>query len=179
MKNCPIPLPMPISSYLILFTVSLGVMVSPVHAEFRLATVDINRIINDIEESQKEKEELNRLSKKAKKEIEREREKLKNTEEKIKSGKIKEGSAQAEKFRADAREFTRLIQDKEEDLKRKFLKLNKRLTEKVLVTIREYAEKNSIDLVLDSSSASRGPVLFGTEANDITEQVIKQINRKS
>lgn len=148
-------------------------------AEFRIATVDINKVINEISESKKEKEQLNSLSQNAKKEIEGKRDKLKTIEEKIRSGKIKEDSSEAEAFREQAREYSRFVQDKEETLKRKFMLLNKKLTTKALGAVEKYAAQEKIDLVLDTSAGARSPVLFGAETNDVTDEVIDEVNSSS
>jgi outer membrane protein len=161
-----------------LFIIALATLTlsSPALAEFRVATVDINRILNESEESVKEKKVLDRLSRDAKKQIESKKEKLSRVEEKIKSGKIKGDSAEAERFRVDAREFARFVKDTQEELKRKFLKSNKNLTEKILKQIKTYAEKNKIDLVLEKSSGGRSAVLFGAPAADITDAIIEEVN---
>jgi Skp family chaperone for outer membrane proteins len=145
-------------------------------AEFRVATVDVNRILNESEESVSKKKELDKLSLAAKKKVEDKKERLTKIEEKIKSGKIKTDSKEAEQFRVDAREFARFVKDTQEELKRNFLKSNKALTEKILNQIKSYAKKNKIDLVLDKSSGGRSAVLFGAPTADITDDIIDEVN---
>lgn len=142
----------------------------------RLATVDVHRILNDLRESQDKRKELDQLSLKAKKDIMKRRDDLKALEEKIKSKKLGSDSPEVDKFRNEARELQRYVRDTEEDFKRRYLKINKALTDKVISAISSYAKNNHIDLVLDKSQAVRGPVLFGDPGTDITESVIKSMN---
>lgn len=145
-------------------------------AERTIATVDVNKILNELDEAKDLKRRLDAQSEKAKKEIESERATLKNLEEKIKSQKLENDSEEVERFRTKAREYERLVKDSEEEIRREFLKVNKSLTEKVLNAVKKYAQSNEIDLVLDKSSASRTPVLFGEEGADITAQVLSSLN---
>ena len=142
-------------------------------AEFRVAIADVNKIINECPESKEMKKALDEKTEKARKQIDAKKLALEATKQKLDDGKIKQDSKEAEKFRADARDFNRLLSDAKEDLHRDFLKSNQILTEKVLGLIKEYAKKNNIDLVLDRSEASRGPVLFGSSTYDITAEIVK------
>ena len=162
----------------VLFTVLLAILL-PLNswAEFKIVTVDINTVLNESKGSVKQKKELDALSKKARADITKKREEIKKLEETLTKNKTAPDSAEAEEFRKKAKNFSRHIKDTEEDLKKKFLKINKDLTDKALKEIQKYAEANKIDLVLDKSAKDqRGPVLFGNPGVDITNQIIKKIN---
>ena len=145
-------------------------------AEFRIATVDIGKILNESSESVSKRKELDKRSISAKKQIDSKRSKLAKMEEKIKSGSVKSDSPEADRFRQEAKDFARYVKDTEEELKRDFMKSNRALTEKTLKVIKEFAKYHKIDLVLDKSSAGRGPVLFGEANVDITQQILQQLN---
>ena len=149
---------------------------SAAQAEFRVATVDVNRVLNETKEAKVKKKELDEISLKAKSKIEEKRKVLKATEDKLKSASVSPESKEAEKFRTDAREFARFVKDTDEDIKKEFLKTNKFLTDKALDIIKKYAEQHSIDLVLDKGEKGRGPVLFGDASADITDDVVKSLN---
>lgn len=151
--------------------------VTPASAEFKIATVDVGRVLNESKGSKEMRKKLDDMSLKAKKEIEAKRSALKATEDKLKSKKIAEDSREAETFRDDARAFARFVKDTEEDMKREFMKVNKDLTERALAAIKRYAEANKIDLVLDKSEQARGPVLFGDKAADITPAIIADVSK--
>ncbi|MCB0331889.1 MAG: OmpH family outer membrane protein [Bdellovibrionales bacterium] len=162
---------------LFFFMACFFIYTSSVLAEYSIATVDINRVLNESKESVAAKKELDQASAKAKTKVEERRNSLKAIEAKIKAGKISPDSQEAENFRADAKDFTRYVKDTEEKLRRDFMKSNKHLTEKTLAAISKYAESNNIDIVLDKSAeGGRGPVLFGMKSFDITENIIKKVN---
>lgn len=163
------------SSVLLALVVSFTAPVSA-FAEYTIATVDINRILNESDEAKTERKRIDKLSAAAKEKVDSRRASLKKTEDKIKSGKIKPDSSAAEDFRADAKDFSRFVKDTEEDLRRKFMKSNQKLTEKTLKLIQDYAKSENLDLVLDKSAKSRGPVLFGTPSVDVTDAIIKRMN---
>lgn len=152
-----------------------GLLASVASAEYRVATVDINRVINEAPESQGIRKALDSKALEAKKKVETKRNALKALEEKLKNAGVKEDSAEAEKFRTNAREYTRLVKDSEEELRREFAKSNKTLTLKALKAVESYAAQKKIDLVLDKSQDVRSLVLFGSAGSDITDEIIKQM----
>lgn len=168
-----------------LSSLSLGLIVAgsvcfaPAHvrAEFKVATVDVGRVLNESKGSKEMRQKLSEMSAKTKKEIDAKRSALKATEEKLKAAKVSEDSREAEAFRSDARAFSRFVKDAEDDMKREFLKVNKELTDRALAAVKRYAEANKIDLVLDKSEQARGPVLFGDKTADITAAIIAEANK--
>lgn len=162
--------------FVFILCIMLTVTPTSAAAEYKIATVDINRVLNQSKKAVKKKDELQALSKKAQKDVESLKNKLKKTEDRIKSGDIKSDSAEADKFRTEAREFARHVKDTQEELKTKFLRLNKELTEEVLAKVKSYASANGIDIVLEKSNEGRSAVLFGDPQADITEKIISEMN---
>ena len=160
----------------IIAIVSLFILAQTAQAEFKIATVDINKIINETSDAKTKRKELDTLAAQAKKTVETKRDALKAVEAKIKGGQIKEDSKEAENFKNDARELARMVRDTEDDLRKKFMKTNQTLTEAALKVVNNYATQNKFDLVLDKSDGIRGPVIFGAPTFDITDDVIHQIN---
>jgi outer membrane protein len=144
-------------------------------AEFRIATVDVSRVLNESPEAKEKRAEIDRLSAETRKKIEAKRQSLKEIEAKLKEKNAPEDSKEVDDFREHAREFTRLVKDSEEDLNRRFMSVNKVLTDRALTLIRKYAESNRIDLVLDKSTRERGPVLYGVQTADITTDIMQQV----
>jgi len=169
------------SSICFAFSVCTGITTPDSHAEsgremVKVATVDVSRIMNELEDSQKKRSELNALSSKAKQQVANKKAALKKQEEELQKNNINAQSEEAEEFRKSVREFERFVHDTEEDLKRQYLTVNKTLSEKAMSAIENYAKNNKIQLVLDKSSQVRGPVLFGTPEYDITDVVIESMN---
>ena len=145
-------------------------------AEFRVATVDVSRVLNESKEAQAVKKKLDDLSLSAKKKLDAKRDALTQLKEKLESQKVSNDSKEAEGFQNQVRDFERSVKDSREDLQKEFMKSNKALTEKTLTLVQKYASSNKIDLVLDKGAAVRGPVLYAGQTFDITEAIIKQVN---
>jgi Skp family chaperone for outer membrane proteins len=142
-------------------------------ADVRIATVDVARILNDSPEAVTKKKELDTLSEETKKKLENKAKDLQALKTKLENSKVSADSKEAESFRNQARDFERMRGDAKTDLEKKYMKVNKELTDKVLGRIETYAKANDYDLVFDKSDRFRGPVLFGSEAVDITDEVLK------
>ncbi len=142
-------------------------------ADVRIATVDVARILNDSPEAVAKKKELDTLSEETKKKLETKAKDLQALKTKLENSKVSADSKEAESFRNQARDFERMRGDAKADLEKKYMKVNKELTDKVLARIEAYAKANDYDLIFDKSDRFRGPVLFGSQAADITDQILK------
>lgn len=145
-------------------------------AEFRVATVDMNRVLNESKDAQGVRKKLEEMQSAAAKKLESKRDALKQFEEKLKAKAVTDDSKEAEIFRAQAREFERLVKDTREDMQKEFMRSNKGLSDKTLSVVQKYASSNKIDLVLDKSQAVRGPVLYAGTVFDITDDIVKALN---
>ncbi len=155
----------------------VSTMANTAQAQFKVATVDVNRILNESKEAVAKRKELDAKSADARKKLEEKGKALKQIEEKLKAGSISEDSKEAQQYRAQAREFTRQVKDAEDDLKNEFMKTNKILADKALKLVSDYAKASDIDLVLDKSEKGRGPVLYGSQSFDITDAIIQKMNQ--
>lgn len=145
------------------------------HAETRIATVDMAKLINESPDAASKKKELDTASEEAKKKVEARAKELKALQAKLESAKVSPDSKEAESFRNQARDFDRMRADAKAELEKKYMKINQELTGKVFARIEEYAKANKYDLVIDKNSKVRGPVLFGNDSADITDEVLKTI----
>jgi outer membrane protein len=151
---------------------ALCVGATPAISEVRIATVDVGRIINEAPDAQKRKKELDAASEDAKKKLEAKGKDLQALKTKLEEQKVSADSKEAESFRNQARDFERLRSDMKAELEKKYMKINKELTDKVMGQIETYAKANKFDLVIDKSEKYRGPVLFGSPSADITEEIL-------
>jgi len=133
----------------------------------------MSRILNESRESQKAKQELDKLSMAAKQKVDAKRDQLQKTEQRVKAGELSLDSDEGQKFQQEMQQFNVMIRQTEEELREIFMKSNTKVTEEAIRIIEGYAKQNDIDLILDKSGASRGPVVFGTSEFDITDSVIK------
>lgn len=148
----------------------------PASADIKIATVDTARLLNESSEAVSKKKELDAISQDAKKKAEDKKKALQTLETKLKEKKVQEDSKEAESFRSEAKEYARFIKDTEEDLRKRYLKLNKEISDKVLGRVATYAKDKEIDLVLDKSEKFRGPVLYGKNSVDITDEILKGLD---
>lgn len=146
-------------------------------SDAKIATVDVSKVLNDSDEGKEHRAKLDALSAAAKKKLETKRAALKSLEEKLRASNATEDSPGAKDFRNQARDFSRMVKDSEDEVRQEFVKVNKKLTEKVLKIIKQYAEENEIDLILDKGVQERTLVLFGAPQADITSQIVARMNK--
>ncbi len=150
---------------------------SPAFAEgTTIATIDINKVINELKEAKTKKAEIEKKSQEAKNKIDKQKASLQATEKTLKEKKVSPDSKEVEDFRSKVRDFEQLVRNTEEDLKREFMLVNKTLTDKVLKLVGTYSEKHGIELVLDKGANTHGPLLYGDESMDITADIVKELN---
>jgi outer membrane protein len=142
-------------------------------AEVRIATVDVSKIVNDSPEAISKKKELDNYSTELKKKIDAKGQTLQELKEKLEEKKVKADSKEAEDFRNQVRDFERMRSDAKADLEKRYVKINKELTDKVYGQIEKFAKTNNYDLIIDKSDKYRGPILFGAESTDVTAQLLK------
>ena len=144
-------------------------------AEVKIGTVDVARIVNDSPEAVTKKKELDSFSEETKKKIEGKGKELQALKAKLEDAKVSAESKEAENFRNQVRDFERMRGDAKADLEKRYMKVNKELTDKVYGQIEKFAKANSYDLIIDKSDRYRGPILFGASSVDVTEQVLKGV----
>jgi len=147
-----------------------------VQAEFKLATVDLNRILNESVVAKEERKTLDSMTQATKKKLDTKKQSITVLEKQIKEKGLGEETKEVQEFGKEVKNFNRLVKDSEEEIKKEFLKVNKILTEKALKIINAFADKKNLDLVIDRSDKARGPVLFGDPSVDITNEVIKEMD---
>jgi len=144
-------------------------------AEVRIATVDVSKIVNDSPEAIAKKKELDNYSAELKKKIDTKGQALQELKEKLEEKKVKADSKEAEDFRNQVRDFERMRGDAKADLEKRYVKINKELTDRVYGQIEKFAKANNYDLIIDKSDKYRGPILFGAESTDVTAQLLKTV----
>jgi Skp family chaperone for outer membrane proteins len=145
------------------------------NAEVKIATVDVSRIVNDNPEALAKKKDLDTFSEETKKKLEAKGKELQAQKKKLEDAKVSAESKEAENFRNQVRDFERMRGDAKADLEKRYMKVNKELTEKVYSQIEKYAKANNYDLIIDKSDKYRGPILYGDSAVDVTDEVLKTV----
>lgn len=161
---------------LILVALCTLLQVSPTFGEVKIATVDVARIINESPVAQDKKKELNKASDSMRKKLEAKAASLKETQEKLEKRKVSADSKEAESFRKEAKAFERLRDDLKADLEKKYLRINKEVSDSVMKAVENFAKANKYDLIIDKSAKYQGPILYGTKAVDVTDKIIDEIS---
>lgn len=156
---------------------ALFIAAVPAHAEIRIATIDVNRVLNASSEAKAARASLDEASAKAKKIIDEKKEALRPLEEKAKSGKLDPSSKEAAQLKKQTRDLVTLVREKEDELRKEFMNSNKALTKKTMNIVEEYAKEHDLQVVFDKSSGVRNAVLYGDDSFDITDEIVKRINR--
>jgi outer membrane protein len=150
------------------------VIATPIaNAEIRIATVDVSKIVNDSPEAVSKKKDLDNYSAEMKKKLESKGKELAALKTKLEDTKVSADSKEAENFRNQVRDFERMRSDAKAELEKRYVKINKELTERVYAQIEKFAKANNYDLIIDKSDKYRGPILFGAPSTDVTDQLLK------
>lgn len=161
-------------SLLILSFVSLNP--SSAFAEFKVAFLDVAKLLNDSTDSKSQRTALDAKAKATREKLEKRRSELKALEKSIREKNLGESSPEVDQLRSQARAFEGMVRDAEDDIRKEYLKVNRSLSEKALKLVTNYAKQNNIDLVLDKGEQGRGPVLFGQSSLDITKDILEEMN---
>lgn len=147
--------------------------------DIKIGYVDLQAALNESNAGKKAKEkfkaEMNRMEKKLesrKKRVER----LKNELEK-KALLLKEDQRESlqRDYRQELRDFERLYKDSEQELKIKDRELTGRILVELRQIIYDMGEQGDYTVILEGNNTV---VLYGAEAIDLTQSVIKAYNEK-
>lgn len=151
--------------------------VAAIADEFRVASVDMNRMINESKQGKLKRDALQARSEAKRKELDSKKAALKEMENKLTEKKVKEDSKEADEFRNKARELARLVKDSETDLKNEYMRTTKDLVKNANKVIEQYAKKNNLSMVFDRSEGHPSAILYGASSMDITAEVLKELDR--
>jgi outer membrane protein len=152
--------------------------VAPARAsELRVAVVDMQRALNECDAGKRAKDQVKAKFEKSQDDLKRQREDLDRRKEEYerKATVLKEEERRNLEKDLEARslEFKRKFEDFQRDLKRTDAELTSTIVEDLYGVVREYGAKNTYSLVLEASS---GALLYGDNALDITDEIVKIYN---
>lgn len=148
--------------------------------EFKLATVDLQRALNECDAGKKAKEDFKAQVDKLQADLN----KQKTDIEKIKEEVEKKGMVLKEEERKNIerdyqkklRDFQRTYKDSQAELQQRDNELTSEILRDLQEVIAEYGAKQSYTLVLEASNT--GAVLYGARSIDITDSIIQEYNAK-
>ena len=166
--------------WIILFALLLLAAPAVRAEEFRLATVDLQRALNECDSGKTAKENFKSQVDKLQADLN----KQKNEIEKIKEEVEKKGMVLKDEERKNIerdyqkrlRDFQRTYKDSQAELQQRDNELTSEILRDLQEVIAEYGAKQNYTLVLEASNT--GAVLYNSRAIDITDQVIQEYNSK-
>ena len=143
--------------------------------DFKVATIDVNKLINNLPESKTKKAAFDKEQKAFQRELQTKQEKIVALEKKFKASGENPQSADATALRNAIKDYETTANEKGQKLKQDFLKANKELSDKVLKVVNAYAKSQKYTLVLDKNLSASSPLLYGDDSVDITDIIAKRL----
>lgn len=105
--------------------------------------------------------------------------KLKSELDKQRSVLTKEAYAKKEMdYQAEFKDYKRLVEDSNEELARKEQLIKQKLIPEIIKTAKAIGKKDGYAMIVDISSGQyTGVLLYHSDANDLTDKVIKEYNK--
>jgi len=154
---------------------------SPVRAELRMAYVDMQRSLAEIEEGRIAKAKLKKQFDEKQKMLDERQTELKQDNDRLeaqaregvlKDDKLREKKAELEK---KLMEVTKLWQDSQKQLSEEEHRITQEIFGKMAVVIRGIAESEGFTYVFDKNEAG---LLYGPDSMDITNELVRKYNGK-
>ena len=142
-------------------------------AEFKIATIDMARVMNESDVAKSKKAEIDKIIQDAEKKTDAKKKSLSSLQEQLKESNDPKLS---EKMEIEAKALERFAQDTREDIRKKVAASSKVLADRANGLVKTYAKKNGYNIVIDKSDKFGSPVLYSEASADITEEIIKEMN---
>lgn len=144
-------------------------------AELKVGVVDLQKAMELSGEGAKAKAIFQRQVEKVQRELQTKQDELNRMKEELeRQSLLLSDAARGEKqsaYQDNLKEFKRLYEDAQEELRRHDAKLSERILKELQVVIEEVGEKGGYDLILEKTQSA---VLFRATRIDITDEVIRK-----
>jgi Skp family chaperone for outer membrane proteins len=143
----------------------------------RIATVEMTKLLGDSNEAKAGLKKIEAFREKAESELKAGIDKLRPKAEKLQANPEAVSASDKADFRQQERELQRLENDRKEEMNKQLAELRRSVLTKAMAAVRSVAEEQKLDLVLYKSEDDKvgSPVLYGTNALDITDEVLKRL----
>ena len=166
--------------FVIFFAALLSVAALARAEELKLATVDLQRALNECDAGKKAKEDFKSQVDKLQADLNKQKTEI----EKIKDDVEKKGMVLKDEERKNIerdyqkrlRDFQRTYKDSQAELQQRDNELTSEIIRELQEVIAEYGAKQTYTLILEASNT--GAVLYNSRAVDITDQIIQEYNSK-
>jgi outer membrane protein len=155
----------------------LNAGISRAAVDQKVGLVDMQKAIQTSDSGKKAKAELEQAFNKKKKELQTEEAALKKLQEDFqkKAGALSETAKkeQGGKLQERIMKYQELLQKSQADIQKKEQEMSEPIIRKIREKVSEIAKKKGYSLVLEKND---NIVLFSQDADDITEEVLKEVN---
>ncbi len=149
-------------------------------AGLKIASVDLQRALNDSEEGKSANEKLNKTVLKKQKTISDMEEKIKSLQDQVKKQRhlfTEEGlKTKEEEIERLLRNYKRLVTDAQDELQKEEQRMIKSLMLKIHEVVKKIGKRDGYSIIFENN-ASR--ILYADKSIDITDQVIELFNKSS
>src|SRR5262249_49236243 len=143
----------------------------------KIGYVDLQRALNESEAGKRAKEEFKGQVDKLQGTLKKQKDDIDNLKEQLEKKalvmKEEERGNLEDEYRRKLRDFERNYKDSQTDLQKKDNELTGGIIKDLQDIIRDYGEKESFTLILESTSSA---VLYGAKGSDLTDEIIPQYN---
>jgi len=148
--------------------------------EIKIATVDLQRTLNECDSGKRAKEEFKGEVDKLQASLQKQKEDLErikvDAEKKASVLKDEERKNIEKDYQRRLRDFQRTYKDSQAELQARDNELTAEILREIQEVLIEYGLKSPYNLILEASNT--GVVLYGTKNLDITDQIIEAYNAK-
>lgn len=148
--------------------------------EIKIATVDLQRALNECDSGKHAKEEFKGEVDKLQGSLQKQKEELErikaDAEKKATVLKDEERKNIEKDYQRRLRDFQRTYKDSQAELQARDNELTAEILREIQEVLIEYGSKSPYNLILEASNT--GVVLYGTKNLDITDQIIEAYNAK-
>ena len=171
------------SRFFVLSTLILAVFsftsVAAAQAPLKIATINIQEALNQVDQGKKAKEDLKKEFEARQKKLDLQQEELKKMQEDLEKKRLvlsqSDLKAKEEKFSQKYMELQKNFGDYRQEIATKEAQFTAKIVENLRVLCGEIGKKEGYQLVVENS---QGQVLYASEAKDLTDQVVKEYNKR-
>lgn len=148
---------------------------SPSRAEVKLAFVDVQRALNDCNAGKKARAEFRVQIERIQSRLQKQQAEVQSLKDELeKKGMLMKDDERrnlAEEYGRKGRDFERSLKDNKEELERKDNEITGSIVRDLAFVIRDLGQKRAYTMVME-----KGALLWGAQAIDITDEVIRAYN---
>ena len=147
--------------------------------ELKIVYIDSQKVITDSLVGKDAFVKLKALSEQKETDLKKREAKIKGISDQIQAKSATMSAAAKDdlqkQYEKEVKEYNRAYKDAQEDLRSTEMGLMKPWTKELEAIIKEYGEKNKIDLILDRTNPA---VIYGSERVDVTRAILELFNKR-